>query len=178
MSIVWAKALPTIPSTPKPQFNSLQQPRYINWDDVSDTSSDSDDDEWIGHASGVVRDRDGRMAVVVTDSRGNRVRGVSCSWVCWDRRVLTCDSVLLLRGLRHKRCLLFGLRLSCRIHFSLNCVLLYTFCHSQGVVPGLQYETYLDAGLFCISGDCCIHLLLVNAGAWCMKITSKVMGSR
>jgi len=45
-------------------------------DDVSDTSSESSNGSFHGHANGVVKDRHGKMAVVVTDSRGRRARGV------------------------------------------------------------------------------------------------------
>lgn len=46
-------------------------------DDCSDTSSESSSSSFRGQVSGIVKDRHGRMAVVVTDSRGRKARGVS-----------------------------------------------------------------------------------------------------
>lgn len=46
-------------------------------DDCSDTSSESSSSSFRGQVSGIVKDRHGRMAVVVTDSRGRKARGRS-----------------------------------------------------------------------------------------------------
>jgi len=81
MDVIESRTLPVIyaPPTQTVMVSKGLQRTYFpdsDSDDSSDTSSESASESFHGHINGVTKDRHGRMAVVVTDSRGKKSKGV------------------------------------------------------------------------------------------------------